>query len=335
MTAPTAPPVPGVVTADGIGEKRPSINRMGVGRTVAIKPIRVEQVTKQDKQAPGGVKVVRRVIADVVVLDGSPIMFGGNLNSGAPDDMQQAVPCVIPQLWIDEVVVGNQIERYAGSGSYVVGKIKQLPLRPGDTGRPSWAIEDCTPVDNALFLQWWNATSGGMNFTNPAPVSIRPTTGLAGGVVAAATAAPAAAGLALAPAGWDLPTWLALPEPHKQQITAAIAQGRAVPQEALGYPPAQPVAAALPPLDLSGIGIVPQAAAAPVPAAAQAAPAFDFAAFQAAKLAAATPAPAAPVDVPPANSGIDQGTWNTLDEPTKAEIRTACGVGTTNPPGFA
>lgn len=333
MTSLTAPPVPGVVTADAIGEKRPGINRMGVGRTVAIKPLRVEQVSKPDRQAPGGVKVVRRVHADVIVLDGGPINYGGNLITRAADDMQQPVPCVISQLWIDEVVVGNQIERYAGSGSYVVGKIKQLPPRTA-SDQPAWAIEDCTPEDNALFLNWWNATGGGMNFRNPAPIDLRTAGGLPGGVVAAAAQPLPAATTAPAlpmPAGWDAANWLALPDQHKQQVAAAVASGRAVPQEALGYPPAAPAAPALPPLDLSGIGIA--AAPAAPQAAPSAAPGFDLAAFMAQRTAQTAPAPAV-IDVPPASSGIDAATWATLDAGTKAEIRTACGEGATNPPGF-
>jgi hypothetical protein len=224
--------MPGVVKADAIGEKRPGINRLGIGRTVAIRPDRVEMVNKQDPKSPTGFKTVRRVHADVIVLDGNPILFGGNLNSGAPDNMAQPVPCIIQQLWIDDAVVGNQIQGYAGRGVYVVGRIKQLPPRDA-TSRPSWAIEDVTEADNALFMQWWNATNGGMNFINPQPFPVQ----------VAAPVAPVAAPVA----------------PVQAYVPPAIPAQRA-PEPAPAAPPAAPA------FDMAGFLASRAPAPAPVPA---------------------------------------------------------------------
>lgn len=165
------PAMPGVVNAASVGEKRPGINRMGVGRTVAIRPLRKEIVQKIKNGAPVG---VRRIIADVIVLDGLPITYGGNIPRSEPDTMAQPVPCVIRELWIDEAALGNQLEPWVNSGNYVVGHLIKLP--PQGDNHPAWAItQQPTPEENALFARFWQIAAGRPDlFANPAPYSTIP-----------------------------------------------------------------------------------------------------------------------------------------------------------------
>lgn len=236
------PPMPGVVGAASVGEKRPGINRMGVGRTVAIQPLRKEMINKTDNK--GNVKVVRRIIANVIALDGAPITYGGNLVRQEPDTMAQPVPCVIKELWIDEAALGNQLEPWAGSGNYVVGHLIKLP--PQGDNHPAWAITtEPQPEENALFARFWQLAQGRPDmWPNPAPYSLgvapaaipqqrtpqQATVASGAGVdvaalIAAAQQASAPAAPAGPPAGSGIAeaAWAALPPEQQQAISAHYA----------------------------------------------------------------------------------------------------------------
>lgn len=234
------PAMPGVVNAASVGEKRPGINRMGVGRTVAIRPIRKETVQKVKNNVP---VAVRRIIADVIVLDGQAITYGGNIPRSEPDTKAQPVPCVIRELWIDEAALGNQLEPWVGTGNYVVGHLIKLP--PQGDNHPAWAItQQPTDEENALFARFWQLAQGRPDlFQNPQPYALNaaplpaqpapqtqqqaapaasPGVDVAALIAAAQAASQAPTG---APAGSGISdeAWAALPAEQRQAIAAHYA----------------------------------------------------------------------------------------------------------------
>lgn len=102
-----APPPP--VLSDGENIDRPPVKAL-VRRLLIIVPKRIERglISSRLKDDAGNPKVQDRLTADVIVLDGGPLFWGGN-TPGAKQFNEQ-VPYVIKGMWLSQRSLIQQSE---------------------------------------------------------------------------------------------------------------------------------------------------------------------------------------------------------------------------------
>jgi hypothetical protein len=123
MTAPAQSPAAAEVMAafsdpSAVGGDRPAV-RDFVGRVVVIKPTRYEQNIPNQKE-PG--KFQDRITADVYVLDGGPMEFGGNPTRGKPNTLTVATPYLVKDMYISNTNVVKAVRDEVGRG-VVLGRV--------------------------------------------------------------------------------------------------------------------------------------------------------------------------------------------------------------------
>lgn len=121
MTAPAQSPpgaIVGFVDPDRVGATRPAIRDM-IGRVVVIRPTRLERDV-QNPTEPG--KTQDRITADVLVLDGGPMEFGGNLARHKPLTMTVPTPFLVKAMYISNTNIVKAVEEQVGRG-VVLGRI--------------------------------------------------------------------------------------------------------------------------------------------------------------------------------------------------------------------
>lgn len=150
-----------------------AIRCFGVGRLVAFLPKKQVIGTKYQSTEPQD-----QIIADVVVLDGGPINFGGkadnqgnivepDLMTVAPAPFYVAENVVVNKASLIKSVARGLPNPLTGSPAQaVVGRLWQDPAF-----RNAWKQREATPEDFALFNQWAAMVHAGA-FTNPVPTRI-------------------------------------------------------------------------------------------------------------------------------------------------------------------
>lgn len=181
MTAPTAQADPFAPVPVMGGGGLPGARHLE-GRVVIVKPIRVDETTlafnKKDS-AP-------TVIADIVVIDGGPIVYGDQVNNSGqqlkPPTHRVETPCVF-RGWMDShAYIVNPLRDMLRAGQPVtVGIIE----RGTQGNKPYFLTETHTDVDRKprpagheqrrqLAIDLWNALQTGQ-WTPPTPVELNPT----------------------------------------------------------------------------------------------------------------------------------------------------------------
>ena len=91
-----------------------------------------------------------RMTADVIVLDGGPVAFGGRPEEGVPHSKQAAVPMSIEGMWISNKGLVSQLRealraRLSGAGKgMVLGRLHKGPK--GKYPKPPWLLTT-TPTE--------------------------------------------------------------------------------------------------------------------------------------------------------------------------------------------
>lgn len=165
--APPAPPAPGDEFGNPapLGEKRPRIIDLQ-GRTVILIPDKIERVVNNLAPKDAADKMQDRLTADLHVIDGGTIHYGGNPESDfepKPHNLTAEPPYAIRRMWITNspIVNGarNALDRtHRDFGKPIVGVLVTYP--PKERGRrPSRAIELLQPGDprRAQAAAYWRA----------------------------------------------------------------------------------------------------------------------------------------------------------------------------------
>ena len=165
--APPAPPAPGDEFGNPapLGEKRPRIIDLQ-GRTVILIPDKIERVVNNLAPKDAADKMQDRLTADLHVIDGGTIHYGGNPESDfepKAHDLTAEPPYAIRRMWITNspIVNGarNALDRtHRDFGKPIVGVLVTYP--PKERGRrPSRAIELLSPGDprRAQAAAYWRA----------------------------------------------------------------------------------------------------------------------------------------------------------------------------------
>lgn len=155
--------------ADPIGGLGPRISDFGVGRLLAIIPLRIERNVPGVK--PGDVQ--DRITADIVAMDGGPLIFGGSEQKGTPHNKRvDQFPYLAVGCLISQKILVSQLERKVGVG-IVVGRLTRGEAKGGNNA--PWQIDlNVRPEEIAAVTQWWQLHSSGQ-FQNPRPVDLIPT----------------------------------------------------------------------------------------------------------------------------------------------------------------
>lgn len=235
MTAPAQSPeaIVGFADPDAVGATRPSV-RDFVGRVVVVRPTRIERDVP-NRSDPA--KKQDRVTADVLVVDGGPLEFGGNVARGKPLTMTVQTPYLVKGMYISNTNMVQAVEAQVGRG-VVLGRVSMgkasdpthnppFNLDKVETADPMYAAaaQIYTQVANGRFVnpepQRIGATPAQTTFIEPtpAPVAIDPQAAFLAWQAsqAAAQQAPAES-IPPAPSGWPEDTWRGLKPEQRAQI---------------------------------------------------------------------------------------------------------------------
>lgn len=166
MTQPFSDPAP-------IGGVRPAIRDLD-GRLVAITPLSIVTVPNTLSREPGATQ--RRITADIMVIDGGPLQFGGNPTGAGnkpptPHTLQVSTPWEATAVYISQTNMVAALERNIGAG-VVLGRITRGQANsPGMA--PPWNLIkiDHTDPGYATALQLFSTKMAG-GWVNPVPVPI-------------------------------------------------------------------------------------------------------------------------------------------------------------------
>jgi hypothetical protein len=171
MTAPAQSPAAGDVMAafadpSAIGGTRPAVRDL-VGRVVVIKPTRYEE--RVPGVDPGTFQ--ERITADVLILDGGRLEFGGNVGRGRPNLLSVDAPFLTQGMYISNTNVVGAVREQVGRG-VVLGRIVQGRSNDPKRNAPYNLVmlEEGDPMRAAaaqLYTKVLNNT-----FVNPEPVKI-------------------------------------------------------------------------------------------------------------------------------------------------------------------
>lgn len=129
------------------------------GRLVLIIPKLVEKVPSQDEKAPAGT-MVDRMTADVIVLDGGPLHYGGKPEKlpPIPHDKVAQIPFRQASMYVSAVGVISQCrdalaKRERGEPGMVVGRW-MTGQQSDPRKQPPYLLEKATDADKALARQY-------------------------------------------------------------------------------------------------------------------------------------------------------------------------------------
>lgn len=248
MTAPAQSPpgaIVGFATPDPVGATRPAV-RDFVDRVVVIRPTRIERDVPNQSDPS---KKQDRVTADVLVLDGGPLQFGGNVARGKPLTMEVQTPFLVKAMYISNTNMVQAVENQVGKG-VVLGRVEIG--RAGDpTKNPPFNLVE-VPQDDpkyAAAVQVYTAVVNNQ-FVNPEPTRIgaavvQPAAQLMQQTLAVAAPAPAApiedpgaafarwqaeqaaktapvADIPPAPSGWPVETWRGLTDEQRAKVLDSV-----------------------------------------------------------------------------------------------------------------
>jgi len=137
--------------------ERPRIRDL-VGRLLLIRPLLVEKVLQKDDD--GVERTVNRMTADVIVLDGGPLNYGGAPEKvgGRPHDKVAAVPYRVEGMYISSVGIVSQCrdalaKRAAGQPGMVLGRLGAGVAKSAQHN-PPYLISEYTPDEAAVCRQY-------------------------------------------------------------------------------------------------------------------------------------------------------------------------------------
>lgn len=248
MTAPAQSPAPaaivGFATPDAVGATRPAV-RDFADRVVVIRPTRFE------KDVPGveAGKLQDRITADVLVLDGGPMEFGGNVRRGKPQTMVVETPFLVKSMYISNTNMVQAVQAQVGKG-VVLGRVVEgkasnpahnnpfnLNEVPQDDPKYAAAVQVYTAVVNDQFVNPEPTRIGAAPATQatyvpPVATQIEPTPAtpaavdpqaafLAWQAEQAAKTAPVA-DIPPAPSGWPVETWRGLTDEQRAKVLDSV-----------------------------------------------------------------------------------------------------------------
>lgn len=179
---PAASPIPQQQPdgADPFGGPAPQALRPRIrdleGRLLLIIPQKIQRgLISKNLKNPDGTPVVQdRLTADVIVLDGGPVHYGGSpealqTSQRKPHDKVADVPWRIPGMWINNVGLLSQtseamanVERQRsgatlppGAVTMVLGRLYQAD--PVNQPQGSWLVSQPTDDEKALARGWLRA----------------------------------------------------------------------------------------------------------------------------------------------------------------------------------
>lgn len=165
----------------------PVVRCLGNDRLIVAVPLRIEsqQIPAQylNGKPPGSVSDV--LVADVIAIDGGPIMFGGDPDKGVPDTQGPIMPGVpMREFRFYQTTLISQLRGHIGQGP-VIGRLLYGRTK---TNLPNWKLTDPRDGDKALALGPYQAYATNQFNAVSAPQSAPP----AAPVAQAAPAAPVA-----------------------------------------------------------------------------------------------------------------------------------------------
>jgi hypothetical protein len=319
MTAP-AQGIPQFEDPAAAGGKRPRIADL-MGRTVFVQPLKIERgLPGLD---PGSTQ--DRITANVTVIDGGPLQFGGKPEKHQPHTMTVSTPYTAEGVFISQTALINALSDALPSpkkphGGVVLGVVVQ-GAQPSDARKsPPWLLQTLDAADprRAQAQAVLAAVIQG-HFVNPEPIDIA--TGIAVSAPAHVQAAQAqvAADYGLMQQQQATPQMPAVVHAPGQAPNYTTAAGIQAAVQQSYAPPAQPAAPAVDPNYLAGQAQQQAAAAAAAQPPVQ----------QPSMPQGVAPYPTAPVDAPaqnvgpngPAATGWPQEAWDRLQPAQANAIR--------------
>lgn len=214
----------------------PVVRCLGPDRLIVAIPLRVEQQVIPPKYLNGKPigSMSDVLVADVIAIDGAPIMYGGDPTAGVADTEG---PIMIGQPMREfrfyQTTLISQLRGHIGQGP-VIGR---LFMGQTKSGNPNWKLTDPRPGDKQLALAPYQAYAhGALNTPTPpqsappaAPVQTAPAAQYAPQAVAqpVAQAAPVTAPPAVdwtaatAPvSGFDAVQWASFAPHQREQLLA-------------------------------------------------------------------------------------------------------------------
>lgn len=188
------------------GLLRPRIRDLD-GRLVIIVPLNLQVVPNALSQIPGATQ--ERITADVFVLDGQPLAYGGrpeDPDTPSPHTLSITVPAKFEGMYLSQVGIVGALRAAVGK-SVVLGRISR-----GTSGDPNrrapWQLIKLAPEDpaRAMAAQFYGAQAVG-TWTPPVPTKIEgaPPPSMAASGTYATTMPHTAAGVAIPQGGIALP----------------------------------------------------------------------------------------------------------------------------------
>lgn len=158
-----------------VGGIRPRVADIA-GRMVAFTPTALALNVPGVK--PG--ELQDRITADVVVLDGGPLAFGGKPEKGIPHTLIISAPCEFSGMYVSQTNLVGALRGSVNAG-VVLGRIVQgTTSKPGNN--PPWNLAPIDPADPAyrMALDYWSARAlGQIVKPEPQPIAGAPAPTLA------------------------------------------------------------------------------------------------------------------------------------------------------------
>ena len=138
----------------------PVVRCLGNDRLIVAVPLRVEQQAVPTQylngRPPGTVSDV--LVADVIAIDGGPIMFGGDPDHGVPDTQGPIMPGTpMREFRFYQTTLISQLRGHIGGG-VVIGR---LSMGRTKSNLPNWKLTDPRPGDKEMALGPYQAYATG------------------------------------------------------------------------------------------------------------------------------------------------------------------------------
>lgn len=116
-------------------------------RLIIVRPTSIERDVPSTSK-PG--QTYTKVVANIIVIDGGPIQFGGNPEKidGKAHDQVAQVPLTMTDVWLSGRIAG-QVERFVGG--QVLGRVKATQA---SNNVISITLDPASDADNALARQY-------------------------------------------------------------------------------------------------------------------------------------------------------------------------------------
>lgn len=145
----------------------PVVRCLGNDRLIVAIPLRVEQQdipTQFLNGKPAGTKS-DVLVADVIAIDGGPVMYGGDPTKGIPDTMGPIMPGTpMREFRFYQTTLISQLRGHVGQGP-VIGR---LLMGQTKSGLPNWKLTDPREGDKTMALGPYQQYASGQ-FNTPTP----------------------------------------------------------------------------------------------------------------------------------------------------------------------